>query len=198
MTGRDETVPLGARQASQFDATALAALVDAHAGTLYRIAYSVVRHAEDAEDVVQETYVRVLRHAGKMQEIRDPRVWLIRIAWNLSLDRKRRRKTFTLEDDATLLLQQLPSHDLPADKALAASQGHARLLRMMDSLPAKERQVLLLSAMQELSTVEIAEVLKTTESTVRSRLFRARQRMRERIDRDNAGADTLKGNASHE
>jgi RNA polymerase sigma-70 factor (ECF subfamily) len=187
MTGRDESAAMAAMDASRPDAAALAALVDQHAGTLYRVAYSVVRHAEDAEDVVQETYIRVLRHAGKMQEIRDPRVWLIRIAWNLSLDRKRRRKTGPLDDDPTLLMQQMPAQDLPADRALAAAQGHARLLRMMDSLPAKEREVLLLSAMQDLSTVEIAEVLKTTESTVRSRLFRARQRMREKIESDKNG-----------
>jgi RNA polymerase sigma-70 factor (ECF subfamily) len=197
MTGREETVRMSERASSQLDAAALAALVDTHAGTLYRVAYSVVRHAEDAEDVVQETYIRVLRHAGKLQEIRDARVWLIRIAWNLSLDRKRRRKTFTLEDDSTLFMQQLPSRDLPADKAFAATQGHARLLRMMDSLPAKERQVLLLSAMQELSTVEIAEVLKTTESTVRSRLFRARQRMREKIDAEKMDAGKGKGADAH-
>jgi len=197
MTGREETARLSARDAEHLDAAALAALVDAHAGTLYRVAYSVVRHAEDAEDVVQETYVRVLKHAGKLQEIRDARVWLIRIAWNLSLDRKRRRKTGPVDDDATLLLQQLPAQDLSAEKALAASQGHARLLRMMDSLPAKERQVLLLSAMQELSTVEIAEVLKTTESTVRSRLFRARQRMREKVEADAAMSSVGKGAGRH-
>jgi RNA polymerase sigma-70 factor (ECF subfamily) len=197
MTGREDTARLSARDAEHLDAAALAALVDAHAGTLYRVAYSVVRHAEDAEDVVQETYVRVLKHAGKLQEIRDARVWLIRIAWNLSLDRKRRRKTGPVDDDATLLLQQLPAQDLSAEKALAASQGHARLLRMMDSLPAKERQVLLLSAIQELSTVEIAEVLKTTESTVRSRLFRARQRMREKIEADAAMSSVGKGAGRH-
>lgn len=181
MTGREETAQV---QPRVLDADALALLVEEHAGTLFRVAYSVVRHSEDAEDIVQETYVRVLRHAGKMQEIRDPRVWLIRIAWNLALDRKRRRKTFSVDDDAANIMLRLPNNELPADKALAASQGHARLLRMMDSLPAKERQVLVLSAMQELSTVEIAKVLKTTESTVRSRLFRARQRMRERIEAD--------------
>jgi len=185
MTAQDHT----ASASLPVDTDAVSALVDAHAATLYRIAYSVVRHREDAEDIVQETYIRVLRHAGKLRDIRDPRVWLIRIAWNLSLDRKRRRKTSNAEDDATLLLEHLPSHELPADRAVAAAQGHARLLRMMDSLPAKERQVLLLSALQELSTVEIAGVLKTTESTVRSRLFRARQRMRERLEAEGAKGD---------
>jgi RNA polymerase sigma-70 factor (ECF subfamily) len=178
MTGREETAPAP----RALDAVSLSALVEAHSATLYRVAYSVVRHAEDAEDVVQDTYIRVLRHAEKFSEIRDPRVWLIRIAWNLSLDRKRRRKAVSLEDDATSLMMHLPSRDLPADKLLAASQGHARVLKLVDKLPAKERQVLLLSALEELSTVEIAAILKTTESTVRSRLFRARQRLRERLD----------------
>jgi RNA polymerase sigma-70 factor (ECF subfamily) len=180
MTGREETAPLP----RALDAVSLSALVDAHSATLYRVAYSVVRHAEDAEDVVQETYIRVLRHAEKFADIRDPRVWLIRIAWNLSLDRKRRRKSASLEDDATSIMMHLPSRELPADTLLAASQGHARVLKLVDKLPAKERQVLLLSALEELSTVEIASILKTTESTVRSRLFRARQRMRERLEAD--------------
>ena len=180
MTGREETAPLP----RALDAVSLSALVDAHSATLYRVAYSVVRHAEDAEDVVQETYIRVLRHAEKFADIRDPRVWLIRIAWNLSLDRKRRRKSASLEDNATSIMMHLPSRELPADTLLAASQGHARVLKLVDKLPAKERQVLLLSALEELSTVEIASILKTTESTVRSRLFRARQRMRERLEAD--------------
>jgi len=180
MTAQDHTA--GASLPLETDT--VSALVEAHAATLYRIAYSVVRHPEDAEDVVQETYIRVLRHAGKLQDIRDPRVWLIRIAWNLSLDRKRRRKSASLEDDATSIMMHLPSRELPADTLLAASQGHARVLKLVDKLPAKERQVLLLSALEELSTVEIASILKTTESTVRSRLFRARQRMRERLEAD--------------
>jgi RNA polymerase sigma-70 factor (ECF subfamily) len=195
MTGREETAPAP----RALDAVSLSALVEAHSATLYRVAYSVVRHAEDAEDVVQDTYIRVLRHAEKFSEIRDPRVWLIRIAWNLSLDRKRRRKAVSLEDDATSLMMHLPSRDLPADKLLAASQGHARVLKLVDKLPTKERQVLLLSALEELSTVEIAAILKTTESTVRSRLFRARQRLRERLDaEDPRPEDTGAGSSQKE
>jgi RNA polymerase sigma-70 factor, ECF subfamily len=168
--------------ARALDAATLAALVEAHADTLYRVAYSVVRHPEDAEDVVQETYMRVLRHAGKFSEIRDPRVWLIRIAWNLSLDRTRRRKPISLENDATSLMTQVPAKDLPADASIISDQNCARILRLVDTLPLKEREVLLLSALQELSTVEIARILKTTESTIRSRLFRARQHLRARMD----------------
>jgi RNA polymerase sigma-70 factor (ECF subfamily) len=65
----------------------VAELVEEYSSTLYRVAYSVTRNAADAEDVVQETFLRVLRHRNKLEEVRDYRVWLVRIAWNLVLDR---------------------------------------------------------------------------------------------------------------
>jgi len=58
---------------------ALAALVDQYAGALYRVAFSVLRNPTDAEDAVQEAFLRVLRHRDTLGEIRDHRVWLIRI-----------------------------------------------------------------------------------------------------------------------
>jgi len=68
----------------------------------------------------------------------------------------------------------LPTSELSAEKRVITKQRHARILALIDTLPAREREVLLLSAVQELSTVEIALVLDTTESTIRSRLYRAR------------------------
>src|SRR6266704_651022 len=78
---------------------ALAAIVDQYASTLYRVAFSVLRNATDAEDAVQEAFLRVLRHRDTLGEIRDHRVWLIRIVWNIVLDRKRRAKTRPETDD---------------------------------------------------------------------------------------------------
>ncbi len=71
----------------------------------------------------------------------------------------------------------LPSSGLSAEQIAAAAQYHAHVLACVDQLPQKERQVLTLSAFEELSSVEIAEVLGLTESSVRSRLFRARNLM---------------------
>jgi len=153
---------------------AIAALVDEYAGTLYRVAYSVLRNTADAEDAVQETYLRVLRHRDSLCEIRDPRVWLVRIVWNVVLDRKRRAKTRPETDDVADLARLLPAMDLSAEERVASAQYHAAVLRAVDQLPAKEQRVLILSAFEELSSVEIAQILGTTESTVRSRLFRAR------------------------
>ncbi len=154
---------------------AIAALVDEYAGTLYRVAYSVLRNAADAEDAVQETYLRVLRHRDGLHEIREPRVWLVRIVWNVVLDRKRRAKTRPETDDIADMARLLPASGLSAEERVASAQHHEHVLRAVGQLPEKEQRVLLLSAFEELSSVEIAQILGTTESTIRSRLFRARK-----------------------
>jgi RNA polymerase sigma-70 factor (ECF subfamily) len=153
---------------------ALAALVEQYAPTLYRVAFSVLRNAADAEDAVQEAFLRVLRHRDTLDEVRDQRVWLIRIVWNIVLDRKRRAKTRPETDDISELARVLPATGLTAEDRAAAAQHHAQVLAQIDKLPTKEREVLVLSAFEELSSVEIAAVLGITESSVRSRLFRAR------------------------
>jgi RNA polymerase sigma-70 factor (ECF subfamily) len=158
------------------DAT-LAALVDQYSGTLYRVAYSVLRNPSDAEDAVQEAFMRVLRHRDTLHEVRDCRVWLIRIVWNVVLDRKRRAKTRPETDDVAELAWVLPAEGLSAEERVSAAQHHAHVLRCVEKLPTKEREVLLLSAFEELTSVEIAGVLGITESSVRSRLFRARNLM---------------------
>ncbi len=158
---------------------AVASLVDQYAAALYRVAYSVLRNPSDAEDAVQEAFLRVLRHRETLAEVRDHRVWLIRIVWNIVLDRKRRSKTRPETDDVAELVRVLPSTGLSQEERAAAAQHHAHVLARVEQLPAKERQVLLLSAFEELSSVEIASVLGITESSVRSRLFRARNLMAE-------------------
>jgi len=161
---------------------ALAGLVSQYSGTLYRVAYSVMRNAADAEDAVQEAFLRVLRHRDTLDEVRDHRVWLIRIVWNVVLDRKRRMKTRPETDDVAEMARVLPADGLSAEERAAAAQHHAHVLACVEQLPIKEREVLMLSAFEELTSVEIAEVLGITESSVRSRLFRARNLMAVLLD----------------
>jgi RNA polymerase sigma-70 factor (ECF subfamily) len=162
---------------SRAEEETIAALVTEYSGTLYRVAFSVLRNSADAEDAVQEAFLRVLRHRDTLDEVRDQRVWLIRIVWNIVLDRKRRAKTRPETDDVDELARVLPAEGLSAEQIASAAQHHAHVLACVDQLPAKERQVLMLSAFEELSSVEIASVLGITESSVRSRLFRARNLM---------------------
>jgi RNA polymerase sigma-70 factor (ECF subfamily) len=146
------------------------------------VAFSVLRNPADAEDAVQEAFLRVLRHRETLDEVRDRRVWLIRIVWNVVLDRKRRAKTRPETDDVADLARVLPSDGLSAEELAAAAQHHAHVLACVEKLPAKEREVLMLSAFEELNSVEIASVLEISESSVRSRLFRARNLMAELLE----------------
>jgi RNA polymerase sigma-70 factor (ECF subfamily) len=176
--GRMEIAPRAVQdEARQHVEETLEALVGQYATTLYRVAFSILRNSSDAEDAVQEAFLRVLRHRDNLDEVRDHRVWLIRIVWNIVLDRKRRAKTRPETDDVSELARVLPASGLSAEQRAAAAQHHAHVLACVDRLPAKEREVMMLSAFEELSSVEIASVLGITESSVRSRLFRARNLM---------------------
>lgn len=161
------------REASQ----TITALVAEYSTALYRVAFSVTRNAAEAEDAVQETFLRVLKHQDRLGEIRDYRVWLVRIVWNIVLDRKRRAKTRPENEDVAEHARYLPSGDLATDVTVISSQEQARILGLIDRLPHREREALLLSAVEELTTAEIAKVLKTTESSIRSRIFRARREL---------------------
>jgi RNA polymerase sigma-70 factor (ECF subfamily) len=180
MENTDKRVEIEARERAE--EAALTGLVGQYSATLYRVAYSVLRNAADAEDAVQEAFLRVLRHRSQLAEVRDPRVWLIRIAWNVVLDRKRRMKTRPETDDVAELARVLPAAGLSAAERVSAAQYHAHVLACVERLPSKERQVMLLSAFEELTSGEIASVVGITESSVRSRLFRARNLMAGMLD----------------
>jgi RNA polymerase sigma-70 factor (ECF subfamily) len=159
----------------------IATLVDNYSTLLFRVAHSILRNPAEAEDVVQEVFLRVIEHQQKLSTILDLRVWLVRIAWNLALDRRRRIRPNQIDE---LFAQSLIAANIPADQALDEAQRIAAVLREMERLPKKERQVLLLSALDELSTAEIAAVVGRSESAVRALVFRARSRLRIRLTKE--------------
>ena len=156
----------------------LAALVETYAGLLFRVAHSVLRSRSEAEDVVQDVFVRVLERKHKLGEVREMRVWLVRIAWNLALDRRRRIKP---EQFDIGFAESLVGGGLPADEAMNEAERMAAVLLELERLPKAEKHALLLAAIEELGTAEMAEVLGRSESAVRALLFRARTRLRERL-----------------
>lgn len=169
---------------SETTSQTIAQLVAEYSTALYRVAFSVTRNAAEAEDAVQETFLRVLKHEARLGEIRDYRVWLVRITWNIVLDKKRRAKTRPENEDIADQVRTLPSGERGADATAISVQEHGRILRLIDRLPAREREALLLSAVEELTTAEIAAALQTTESSIRSRIFRARREMAVLLERE--------------
>ena len=160
--------------------TDLANLVETYSTLLFRVAHSILRSPTEAEDVVQDVFVRVLEHRGSLAGVRDMRVWLVRIAWNLAIDRRRRKRPEQMDE---IFARSLVASSVPADKALDEAQRMNAVLRELERLPKAERHVLLLSSLEELGTAEIAKVLGRSESGVRALLFRARTRLRERLER---------------
>ncbi|HUD23341.1 MAG TPA: sigma-70 family RNA polymerase sigma factor [Acidobacteriaceae bacterium] len=157
----------------------LPALVRDYSGLLYRVALSLLRNRAEAEDVLQDVFLRVLQRKRELAAIVELRPWLVRIAWNLALDRRRRIRPQQMDD---LFAEGLLAADQPADQALAEAGRIRQVMAAIERLPQRERQALLLSAMDELSTAEIGIVMGRSESSVRSLLFRARTHLRQRLD----------------
>jgi RNA polymerase sigma-70 factor (ECF subfamily) len=158
----------------------LTALVETYSALLFRVAYSVLRSQTEAEDVVQDAFVRVIEHRLSLPGVRDVRVWLVRITWNLAIDRRRRIRPEQMD---AAFAERLVARSLPADEAVDEARRMTAVLREMERLPRGERHVLLLSAVEELETVEMARVLGRSESAVRALLFRARTRLKERLEK---------------
>jgi len=161
--------------------TDLTALVQTYSGLLFRVAHSILRNRAESEDVVQDAFLRVLEHKKEIPAIRDLRVWLVRITWNLAIDRRRRIRPDQLDEP---FAESLVAHSIPADQALSDARQITATLREIERLPKPERHALLLSAIDELSITEISTLLHRSESAVRALLFRARTRLRERLEKN--------------
>lgn len=150
---------------------------------LYRAARSILRDDHEAEDVMQDAYVRAYQHLRQFQGRAKFSTWLIRIAVHEALARVRRRERFVEPSpDATEdPMNHVPDH-LPNPEQSASSGELARLLEQaIDSLPAPYRSVFMLRDVEELSTEETAGCLEITEENVKTRLHRARAMLRREL-----------------
>jgi RNA polymerase sigma-70 factor (ECF subfamily) len=162
------------------DEDELELVVREHARMVYRIAYAALRHHHDAEDATQETFLRVLRYRQKLAEVRELKTWLARIAWRVALGRRGKVREVGLEDFSGDV-GDVGSAEATAEEIVQGSELGRVLNDLMAALPAKLRDPLTLSTLEELTPAEIAEVLGTNEAAVRSRIFRARQVLRRKL-----------------
>jgi RNA polymerase sigma-70 factor (ECF subfamily) len=155
-----------------------------HARFVFRLAYSVLRNHADAEDVAQEVFVRVVKYKDKLPAVRDRKVWLAQIAWRVSLDWKSStasgRKHSESEADPAILLDVATSGP-NAEHIVGSQQMKSLLEKMVATLPLDLRETVVLSTVQELNSSEIAEVLGIPEGSVRTRLMRARNLLKQKL-----------------
>jgi len=164
-------------------------LVADHAGMVFRIAYSILRNHHDAEDAAQECFLRVWKHKDRLSEVSNVKTWLARIAWTTALDKRRSSRAMVSlsvvslsdEQSGAELAQSIPDLAVAADQQLARAQMQQMLERLIAGLPEDLRNTLELSTIQELNSAEIAEVMKIPEGSVRTRLFRARKQLKEKL-----------------
>lgn len=146
-----------------------------HSRLVFRVAYAVLRNSHDAEDVVQEVFLKLYR-SNAWGGVRDEKAYLARSAWRAAVDHLPKGERVELADES-----ELPSaHPSPEQAALDAD-FQQKVHRLIDRLPEELRQPLALSTIQELTSGEVAEVLGIPEGTVRTRVLRARQLLREKL-----------------
>ena len=155
-----------------------------HARLVYRIAYSVLRNHHDAEDATQETFMRVLRYRRKLAGLQDTRAWLARIAWRVAVERRRKMPEVSTQvamEDVSETVSQLRSKSETADQTVLAGEMAELTGKLIATLPVELRDAITLSMVKEMEIAEIAALLGANEAAVRSRIFRARQILREKL-----------------
>ncbi|HEY6185700.1 MAG TPA: RNA polymerase sigma factor [Terriglobales bacterium] len=153
-----------------------------HAQLVYRIAYSVLRNHHDAEDATQETFVRVLRARRKLDSVDDPRKWIAKIAWRVAVERRKKAPEVPIETIEATVISRLRSQLASAEENVLGREMSELVQSLISVLPTQLRDVLALSTVQEFSPGEIAGVLEMSEAAVRSRIFRARQMLKEKLE----------------
>jgi RNA polymerase sigma-70 factor (ECF subfamily) len=145
---------------------------------IYRFARAMTGSAALAEDVTQETFVALIRSLSRYDPTRGPvRTYLYAIARNVSRYRLRRERRFVELDVAV----NEPQHSWDPSHPMIQSQTVAQVRRFIKALSSRYREVLVLCDLQGLSYEEAAAVIKVPVGTVRSRLYRARQQLAERL-----------------
>lgn len=141
----------------------------------FRVAYGVLRHREDAEDVAQDAFARAYRSFHQLRDREAFRAWLVRMTWRLALDRRRGDRRRTTREQVVVSDPIVPS----SEHALVESDRARRLWDAVDQLPDPLRLTVVLASLQEHTLKEVAELTGVAEGTVKSRLFDARKQLKE-------------------
>jgi RNA polymerase sigma-70 factor (ECF subfamily) len=153
-----------------------AGLVARHSRLMYRVAYGLLRNAQDSEDAVQEAFLKLYRGEA-WRQMEDEKNYLARTVWRVALDRLPKREERAVEQEEEFA----SGAESPEASAVRGAQS-ALLRRMIDALPEDLRRVLVLSAIEELNSREIAEMVAIPEGTVRTRLMRAKSELKRRFE----------------
>jgi RNA polymerase sigma-70 factor (ECF subfamily) len=140
----------------------------------FRVAFSVLRQREDAEDVAQDAFARAHRRFGQLRDPDRFRSWLVRMVWRMALDKRRSAQRRVAREAA--------HESLRASTAERGAEARSQILwEAIDALPEKLRSVIVLASIEGHDVAAVARLLGIPEGTVKSRLFLARQQLKDRL-----------------
>jgi RNA polymerase sigma-70 factor (ECF subfamily) len=168
------------RQATSGDAIAFDLIIDLYRPSLMRQAMKILHNVDDAYDAVQETILKSYRAIPEFDPERPIRPWLTRICGNVCIDivRQRKSRPEPLEDFEFGLVDERSACDQIGDENIRRFQ----LMNAIAELPVRYREIILMRHVRQMEVLEIAEALQEPEGTVKSLLFRARHRLRQRLE----------------
>jgi len=172
------------RRSQQDDERAFGELVGRYESKVYSLALKMVRNPEDAEDVLQDTFLRAYRGIKSFQGASTFSTWIYRITANSALMRLRKKQlpTVSVEDaDERETPLNIADWSPGPSEQLLSQELQQVMEEAIAELPAEFRQVFVLRDMEELSNAEVAEILDLSVAAVKSRLHRARLRVRNRL-----------------
>jgi RNA polymerase sigma-70 factor (ECF subfamily) len=177
-------------QSREGDARAFGALVRRYEGKIFRLAQHITQSREDAEDVLQETFMKAYEHLDQFQGNSKFYTWIVRIAVNQALMKLRRRKTDksvsldeNIDTGEDTIVREIAAWDEDPEQRFSREELGQILDSAIQSLDTPYRSVFMLRDIDELSTEETAEALGLSVPAVKSRLLRARLQLREKLTR---------------
>jgi RNA polymerase sigma-70 factor (ECF subfamily) len=179
-----ETEAAAIARARTGDGDAFRLLVERHSRSVFRLAYRLTGNEQDAEDVVQEAFLRAYRQLEKYDGRASFHTWLYRIAANYALDLLRSSKRMSRRKDEKdlTMLDNIPAPEPSADRAVFSSQLQKRLATAMAALSEQERTAFVLRHFEGHSIDEIGEALGVGESATKNSIFRAVQKLRRALE----------------
>lgn len=188
----DPTIIQWVNDAMQGDQNAFAELVYTFQDSVYNLCYRMLGERMEAEDAAQEAFLRAYSNLHRYDPERPFKTWLLTIASNHCIDRLRKRRLSYLSLDEPVSATLSLSSDDPEPEAATLSHERSRQVQaLLDQLSPDYRAAVVLRYWYDYSYVEIAEIMDTTESAVKSRLFRARQMLAEKLNDTEASSGLL-------
>ena len=174
----EESDGLAIAKAKAGDADGFRALVERHSRSVFRLAYRMTGNESDAEDIVQETFLRAYKQLNRYESRSSFSTWLYRIASNCSVDLIRARKV----RQPVEVPETLQASDPQPDRMLFSSQVQERVTEAMNELSGQERTAFVLRHFEGLSIEEISASLGVGSNAAKHAIFRAVQKLRRALE----------------